>query len=100
MSRGDTLLVEQRVAGAIAEYRKVVALDPSVPSSHRALGIAYTMQGNAEKALAEYRLYLKLAPNSSGADQIRKIIEDLEKEDIEKEDTEEEDIEEEDIEEE
>ena len=66
-------------AGAIDLLNQVLLLPPN-PSSQTAqelLGVAHERAGEADKARAEYTLYLKLFPTGDGADRVRQRIANL-----------------------
>jgi tetratricopeptide (TPR) repeat protein len=52
-------------AGAVLEYRHVLALDPSSFSAHANLGAALAHQGEYSSAIAEYQAALKTAPGAA-----------------------------------
>jgi len=49
---------------AESNYRSAIELDISYAPPHRGLGLIYLKQGNTEKALGEFRIYLSLAPQA------------------------------------
>jgi type IV pilus assembly protein PilF len=54
--------------GALAEYEKAIALDPSFDLAHNALGLTYHLSfGEVDKAIAHYRRALELNPKFSEA---------------------------------
>lgn len=71
---GNKLLMQNRVAEAIANYQKAIKLKPNLPTAHRSLGVAYTRIGQIEKAAKEYETYLKLQPDAPDASQVRQIL--------------------------
>ncbi len=74
LEKGHALLNKKRTGLAIEEYKKALALDAKDGTIHRALGIAYTMQGKPDKAIAEYKLYLDMVPDAEDAQQLKQMI--------------------------
>lgn len=72
---------------AIAEYEKAIQLNPSFADAHFHLALAYHTKAKLgteekalyQKALKQYRLFLKFSPNSQLAEQARQNIKVLEK---------------------
>jgi lipoprotein NlpI len=56
-SRGDTRLFLAKFAGAVADYEKMIALDPTLDVSHWRLGIAYYYVGKFDKAAHQFEIY-------------------------------------------
>jgi len=54
--RGDT-------AGAVSDYQKAAALDPSYPTPHNDLGVLLEEQGRLQEAEQSYQRALALNPN-------------------------------------
>ncbi len=73
-SEGNKLLMQNRIAEAIANYQKAIKLKPNLASAHRSLGVAYTKIGQVDKAAKEYETYLKLQPDAPDANQVRQIL--------------------------
>src|SRR5215813_10214792 len=65
--RGVELYGKGDLAGAIAEYRTALRLDPNFVAAHFNLGHALLKNGDVEGAIAEYRTALRLAPNFPAA---------------------------------
>src|SRR2546423_13981267 len=61
--RGVELYGKGDLAGAIAEYRTALRLDPNFVAAHYNLGHALQEKGEGEGAIDEYRTALRLAPN-------------------------------------
>ncbi len=76
--KGHELLGKGKFSDAIREYKKAEALAPEDGVVHRSLGIAYTGLGNAEKAVAAYKSYLRLMPDAPDGAQLRAMIEEYE----------------------
>lgn len=72
---GNKLLLQNRIAEAIANYQKAIKLKPNLAAAHRSLGVAYTKIGQVDKAAKEYETYLKLQPDAPDANQVREILE-------------------------
>ncbi|MBI3988037.1 MAG: tetratricopeptide repeat protein [candidate division NC10 bacterium] len=72
---------------AIAEYEKAAQLNPSLADAHFHLALAYHTKAKLgteekalyQKALKQYRLFLKFSPNGQLAEQARQNIKALEK---------------------
>ena len=54
-------------ANAIADFTKVIALDPKEHSYYAARGIAYERKGQRAQAIADYRTAVRLNPPNSSA---------------------------------
>jgi lipoprotein NlpI len=55
--RGDVRLFRGRFAEAVADYEKMIALDPSQDAPHWRLGIAYYFVGEFEKSARQFEKY-------------------------------------------
>ncbi len=55
--RGDANLFTARFAEAVADYEKMIALDPSEDNPHWRLGIAYYLTGDFKKAALQFQKY-------------------------------------------
>ena len=63
---GDLYLTSlRRTDAAITEYRAALALAPTHPGAHYALGLAYLTKGDTKQAEAELREASKLAPQNA-----------------------------------
>jgi tetratricopeptide (TPR) repeat protein len=64
--------IENRYSDAVAEYRKAIALNPSVPELHFKLGRAILLQSHNPEALqqanAEFRAELKISSEDSASE--------------------------------
>jgi tetratricopeptide (TPR) repeat protein len=60
---GNALAAHGEMDGAIAQYRKALALDPDSELAHNNLGLALARRGRAEAAIAEYRAALRSKPD-------------------------------------
>jgi Tfp pilus assembly protein PilF len=72
------MYLQNNVLEAIALFEKSIKANNRFPQAHRSLGIAYAKVGQRDKAAAEYRIYLLLAPNAPDRSQLEKIIRDFE----------------------
>lgn len=72
--RGNALLFAGDAAGAVAAYRRAVALAPADPIGYRGLGLAYEQQGGTGPAIRALRKYLKLAPGAADREIISRRI--------------------------
>jgi len=64
---GNGLLWDNDAAGAEAEYRIAMKLDPSDPKAHEGLGSIQEKQKNYDGALDEYRIAERLSPDAPDA---------------------------------
>ena len=64
---GFALAQRDNYDGAIAEYRKAIALEPHQPGAHNYLGYALMRKGAYDGAIAEYRKAIALEPDDAGA---------------------------------
>jgi hypothetical protein len=62
---GNVLSVQHKTEEAIAEYRKVIELDPRLAVVHGALGDALIAQNKTDEASAEYRKAIELDPHDA-----------------------------------
>lgn len=72
--RGIQALNSGRMQDSITLFSKCVQVDRSFCFCYRALGIAYARTGNGPKAARYYKLYLKVCPTASDADDVRKLL--------------------------
>ena len=56
---GNTYLEQNRLDEAIAEYERILRLNPNYPLAHYHLALAYERKGEREKAEATYRRFLE-----------------------------------------
>ena len=56
-------------------FRSPIKLDPRDPAAHRALGLAYVQEGNAELAVRHLKRYLRASPGAADRPLIEKRIE-------------------------
>ncbi len=75
---GTELYLKGDFVGAEAAYKQILAADRGNAAAHKGLGFLYQRTNQKAKALAEYRLYLRLNPNAKDATQLRKRIQELE----------------------
>jgi len=75
--RGNTKMFQGKTAEAIAEFNQALALNPSDPSIHRGLGLAYAQSGQSQEAAKHLRLYLKASPRANDRAVIQKRIKEL-----------------------
>ncbi len=63
---------------AVEEYRKAITIDPRHVNAHRNLGVVLGFDlGDKKEAIKELEESLRLAPYGPGADNARKMIEEL-----------------------
>lgn len=60
--RGDARLFRGRFAEAVADYEKMIALDPTQDSPHWRLGIAYYFTGDFAKSARQFQKYHAYEP--------------------------------------
>ncbi len=77
--RGNQKLSAKDYRGAEDDYREALTLYPGYVAGYRGLGQAYAAEGEKDRSLKAYRLYLKTVPNASDAAQVKKWIEFLQK---------------------
>jgi hypothetical protein len=75
---GTQLYLKGDFPGAEAAFKQALAQDRGHAPSHKGLGFLYQRINQTSKALAEYRVYLRLAPNAKDAAAVRKRIQELE----------------------
>ena len=66
MALGSVLLWRRDHAGALAEFRRMIALDPNFAQGHSATGLALMYAGRAAEALEAFALAMRLDPHYSG----------------------------------
>lgn len=71
--------VQTYYTGSVTSYRKVATLQPDSANAQFQLAQAAQTAGDTTTAVAAYRAYLKLDPNSTSAGQIRALIKQLTK---------------------
>ena len=62
---GDTLVHARRYDEAIAQYKRTLIRDSNFSYGHRALGLAYGLEGRYAEAIAETRTAIELGEGSS-----------------------------------
>lgn len=78
-SEGQQAMVNGKVARAETLLLACVELDPSAANCHRSLGVLYAKKEETKKAIAHYKRYVALAPESSDAERVRRMIQDAER---------------------
>jgi adenylate cyclase len=66
MALGSVLLWRRDHAGALTEFRRMIALDPNFAQGHSATGLALMYAGRAAEALEAFALAMRLDPHYSG----------------------------------
>ncbi|MBH24262.1 MAG: hypothetical protein CMH57_07395 [Myxococcales bacterium] len=75
VKEGNQYLNAGDIRNAIASYEEAASFDPWNADSYRGMGIAYARNGNFEKALGAYHLFIALAPPSDkDVPKVRQII--------------------------
>jgi tetratricopeptide (TPR) repeat protein len=59
---GDKFYEQGDIEGAIAEFKKALALDGANVNVHNSLGVCYGLQGDYDKAIEEFKSALSLEP--------------------------------------
>lgn len=59
---------------AAAEFEAVLKISPNNPSALRYLGATYAQMGQGEKAIVEYRAFLKVVKRGKDAEAVRKVL--------------------------
>ncbi|HPW55639.1 MAG: tetratricopeptide repeat protein [Thermoanaerobaculaceae bacterium] len=67
MQRGQAMLAEGRVDGAVEHFQAARTLQPGNPTIHNVLGVAELRRRNAQAAVASFNRALELAPTYSDA---------------------------------
>jgi Flp pilus assembly protein TadD len=72
---GQALANLGRFAEAEVELTRAIELGgDEVKDAHRFLGVIYLQRGEREKGVAEFEIYLRLAPKAKDAEQVRQMI--------------------------
>jgi adenylate cyclase len=66
MALGSVALWRRDHAGALAEFRRMIALDPNFAQGHAATGLALMYAGRAAEALEAFALAMRLDPHYPG----------------------------------
>jgi tetratricopeptide (TPR) repeat protein len=74
MARGVTAMGARDPATALAEFQRAIAEAPEAPVPHRFAGEAHEALGQWPEAVASYRTYLRLRPDSRDAADVRARI--------------------------
>lgn len=62
---------------AISRYLSAIGHDPHWAEPHRLLGEAYDRKNDPKRAIAQYRLFLKITPYAKEAKKVEKRIDEL-----------------------
>ncbi len=76
--QGNKALLQNKTKEAIELYLEATRTDAKYAQPHRGLGIAHARLANGEAAVEHYKIYLRLNPGASDAEQVKKIIHDYE----------------------
>jgi tetratricopeptide (TPR) repeat protein len=76
---GEMYFAHQNVDDAIKYYELAIKIKSNWPQPYYKLGLAYTNKGDYEKAIANFKKFVELAPDSSEASIAKNIIATLEK---------------------
>jgi tetratricopeptide (TPR) repeat protein len=74
MARGVTAMAARDPATALAEFQRAIAEAPDAPVPHRFAGEAHEALAQWPEAVASYRTYLRLRPDSRDAADVRARI--------------------------
>jgi len=67
----------EKIEMAVFWIQKAIQIQPKTPKAYLTLGTIYQTQGKNQEAIQAYRLYLKLDPRGSSADDVRNILQHL-----------------------
>lgn len=76
---GNRLQLENKPDAAIKAYASAIELDPQFARAERGLAVAYASKGDDEQAVEHYRNFLRLAPDATDAEDVRKILDQYER---------------------
>jgi tetratricopeptide (TPR) repeat protein len=79
ISRGYVHLDLEQWQEAVADFDKAIALDDQLHQAYLGRAIAHVSLNHFDLAVADYKSAMSLAPNQPGIDQIKSMIETLEK---------------------
>jgi hypothetical protein len=74
--QGNLFLREKKVALAIDELKKAVAINPSYGVAYRSLGVAYMLLGREKSAVKSYERFVATEPSHRDVAKVREIIAD------------------------
>lgn len=77
---GTFYLKSGRYYAAISRFKGAITHDPSWAVPHELLGEAYEKNRDPQRAIAEYREYLKMAPHAKDARKIERRVQKLTRE--------------------
>lgn len=66
-------------AGALADYRRALELDPGLAGAWRGLGLLLERQGDRAEARQAFQRYMELAPDAPDRDHVRATLERVER---------------------
>jgi pSer/pThr/pTyr-binding forkhead associated (FHA) protein len=72
--RGAELMGKRQLKEAEALFQKCLQVAPNFPRCHKLLGAVYAKLKQPELGAEHYRTFLKLAPNDTDADEVRRIL--------------------------
>src|SRR5438132_1424809 len=67
ISRGETSLLQEDWDGALAEFRKALAIDPHNTRAHMRIGTALAAKGDWDAVADEMRAVIRLSPDNADA---------------------------------
>lgn len=76
---GYCCLFKNKLDEAISMYQEALKLNPNLAKPHMYLGHSYLRMGKKDKAIDEYKLYLKRAGESKEVEEIKALISKLNK---------------------
>ncbi len=72
--RGKLELLRESYDAAIEQLQKAIEMDPKSAYAHYYAGMAYSKTRRPDKMVAEFQMFLKLAPNAPEAAKVRSLL--------------------------
>ncbi len=72
--KGNQYAFQRKWRHAVLEYQTAAKLDPGYPLPYRALGSVFAAMGKPKQSISAYKTYLRLAPQSQDAVQLRRML--------------------------
>jgi tetratricopeptide (TPR) repeat protein len=79
MGLGDVYKEKHEFQKAIEMYQTAIRLKPNLANAHLQLGMTYLYVRSKEEAIRELETFLRLAPQAKNAEEVRNILQKLEK---------------------
>ncbi|NOZ85123.1 MAG: protein kinase [Deltaproteobacteria bacterium] len=77
--KGNELFLQGEIKAAIMNYRKAIKYNKNMANAYKKLGTCYMGQQKMKTAKAYYKKYLRLKPGARDSQQIKNIIQQIEK---------------------